>query len=136
MKEPYDWDEYAQNFFPKAEELAKKASEAEEAGEKEKASELYLYVTHFSPVLDSTYVPIGEALLFTVSLASQTQGLRSRNTPGRRERKSSTKVAREFPSSHLVSHNIILNPLPPACPPTQSAKSKSPTNTPSKAKAT
>jgi len=42
MKEPYDWDEYAQQFFPKAEELAQQASEAEKAGEKEKASELYL----------------------------------------------------------------------------------------------
>ena len=45
MKEPYDWDEYASNFFPKAEELAQKAAEAEKAGEKDKASELYLYVT-------------------------------------------------------------------------------------------
>jgi hypothetical protein len=45
MKEPWDWDEYAQCFFPKAEELAKRASEAEQAGEKEKASELYLSVT-------------------------------------------------------------------------------------------
>jgi hypothetical protein len=45
MKEPWDWDEYAQCFFPKAEELARRASEAEQAGEKEKASELYLLVT-------------------------------------------------------------------------------------------
>ena len=42
MKEPYDWDAYAQNYFPKAEELAKVAEEAEKAGEKEKASEYYL----------------------------------------------------------------------------------------------
>lgn len=42
MKEPYDWDEYAQFFVPKAQELAQKASEAEKAGEIEKASELYL----------------------------------------------------------------------------------------------
>ena len=42
MKEPYDWDAYAQAFFPKAEELAARASEAEQAGEKEKACELYV----------------------------------------------------------------------------------------------
>jgi hypothetical protein len=42
MKEPYDWDEYAHFFAPKAQELAQKASEAEKAGEQEKASELYL----------------------------------------------------------------------------------------------
>jgi hypothetical protein len=45
MKEPYDWDEYAQCFFPKAEELAQRASEAEKAGEKDKALELYLFVS-------------------------------------------------------------------------------------------
>lgn len=42
MKEPYDWDEYAQMYFPKAEELCKIAQEAESAGEIEKASEYYL----------------------------------------------------------------------------------------------
>lgn len=46
LKEPYNWDEYAQMYFPKAEELAKIAEEAEKAGEKEKASEYYLYVCH------------------------------------------------------------------------------------------
>lgn len=43
MHEPYDWDAYAQTFFPTAQELVRRASEAEKAGEKEKASELYLY---------------------------------------------------------------------------------------------
>lgn len=43
MKEPYDWDAYAETFVPYAQALSKQASEAEEAGEKEKASELYLY---------------------------------------------------------------------------------------------
>ena len=33
-------------YFPKAEELAKIAAEAEKAGEKEKASEYYLYAIH------------------------------------------------------------------------------------------
>ena len=42
LKEPYDWDSYAKMYFPKAEELAKIAEEAEKAGEKEKASEYYL----------------------------------------------------------------------------------------------
>jgi len=44
LKEPYDWDVYAQSFFPKAEELLTRASEAECRGNKEEASELYLYV--------------------------------------------------------------------------------------------
>jgi hypothetical protein len=43
MREPYDWDAYAETFFPTAQELVRRASEAEEAGEKERASELYLY---------------------------------------------------------------------------------------------
>lgn len=45
LKEPYDWDGYAQCFFPKAEELVAEASSAEKAGDKPKASELYLWVT-------------------------------------------------------------------------------------------
>jgi hypothetical protein len=48
LKEPYNWDEYATSFFPKAEELAQVAAEAEKAGEKEKASEYYLYGTSMS----------------------------------------------------------------------------------------
>jgi len=46
MKEPYDWDAYAEIFRPQAEMLAAKAKKAEEAGEKEKASEYYLYGRH------------------------------------------------------------------------------------------
>ncbi|KAK7975815.1 hypothetical protein PG989_014278 [Apiospora arundinis] len=42
LKEPYDWDEYAQCFFPKAEELVSAAITAEKEGNKPKASELYL----------------------------------------------------------------------------------------------
>ena len=45
LKEPYDWDEYASMFFPKAEELSRIAEQAEAAGEKEKASEYYLSVS-------------------------------------------------------------------------------------------
>lgn len=43
FKEPYDWDEYAQVYFPKAEELVAEAENAEKDGNQEKASELYLY---------------------------------------------------------------------------------------------
>lgn len=49
LKEPYDWDEYAEMFFPKAQELAEVAAEAEKAGEKEKASEYYLSVFRIYP---------------------------------------------------------------------------------------
>lgn len=42
MKEPYDWDAYAEIYFPQAEKLAKIAEEAEQAGEQEKACEYYL----------------------------------------------------------------------------------------------
>ncbi|KLU87953.1 hypothetical protein MAPG_06943 [Magnaporthiopsis poae ATCC 64411] len=42
LKEPYDWDEYARCFFPKAEELVATAKAAEDAGEREKASEYYM----------------------------------------------------------------------------------------------
>ncbi|OTB03038.1 hypothetical protein M426DRAFT_263842 [Hypoxylon sp. CI-4A] len=42
LKRPYNWDEYAQFFFPKAEELVARAETAEEEGNREKASELYL----------------------------------------------------------------------------------------------
>jgi len=42
LKEPYDWDEYAECFFPRAEELVAIAEAAEAEGSQEKASELYL----------------------------------------------------------------------------------------------
>ncbi|KAF2147380.1 uncharacterized protein K452DRAFT_282385 [Aplosporella prunicola CBS 121167] len=42
MKEPYDWDAYAEVFRPQAENLTSIAEEAEKTGEKEKASEYYL----------------------------------------------------------------------------------------------
>ena len=44
MKEPYDWDVYAATFFPHAETLEANAQAAAVEGNKEKASELYLYV--------------------------------------------------------------------------------------------
>lgn len=42
LKEPYDWDEYAESFFPKAQELARIADEAQSQGENDKASEYFL----------------------------------------------------------------------------------------------
>lgn len=42
MKEPYDWDAYAEAFLPKAEELVARATIAEAEGDQAKASELYL----------------------------------------------------------------------------------------------
>jgi hypothetical protein len=52
MREPYDWDAYAETFFPTAQELVRRATEAEKASERAKASELYLYenvkMTHWS----------------------------------------------------------------------------------------
>lgn len=42
QKEPYDWDQYAQVFFPKAEELLAEAEKAVSAGDRAKASEYYM----------------------------------------------------------------------------------------------
>lgn len=42
-KEPYNWDAYAQVFFPKAEELVAEAEKAETEGHREKASEFYMF---------------------------------------------------------------------------------------------
>ena len=42
LKPPYNWDEYAECFFPKALELTHTAEEAEAAGHTEKACEYYL----------------------------------------------------------------------------------------------
>jgi hypothetical protein len=43
-KEPYDWDDYARAFFPKAEELVAEAEKAEKERDQGKASEFYLWV--------------------------------------------------------------------------------------------
>ncbi|KAF2029938.1 alpha/beta-hydrolase [Setomelanomma holmii] len=42
FKEPYNWDEYAKQYFPQAENLRTIAQDAESKGEIEKASEYYL----------------------------------------------------------------------------------------------
>ncbi|KAI1386923.1 yellowish-green 1-like protein [Hypoxylon trugodes] len=44
LKRPYDWDQYAECFFPKGEELVARAKQAEDEGNKEKAYELYMCV--------------------------------------------------------------------------------------------
>lgn len=43
MKEPYDWNAYAETFFPAAQRLVREASHAERLCQWEKASELFLY---------------------------------------------------------------------------------------------
>ena len=97
MKEPYDWDEYAQCFFPKAEDLAQRASEAEKAGEKDKASELYLFVLCFA-FSESHYSRcVGEAPPSGGSHDSRTQDQPSKSMLGKRAKKSSTRVLRESP---------------------------------------
>jgi hypothetical protein len=95
MKEPYDWDEYAQCFFPKAEELAQRASEAEKAGEKDKASELYLFVMRLASSENRGLRLVGGALLSGGSRDSRTQGQQSRSMLGKRAKRSSTRVLRE-----------------------------------------
>jgi hypothetical protein len=42
IKSPYDWEQYAEVHFPKAQELEAKAAAAETAGDKAQASEYYL----------------------------------------------------------------------------------------------
>ena len=42
MKEPYDWDAYAETFFPHAERLVDEASAAEAERDLENAQTLYL----------------------------------------------------------------------------------------------
>lgn len=53
LKEPYDWDEYAEMFFPKARELARIAEISESQGEKAKASEYFLYVNQTGQIYRS-----------------------------------------------------------------------------------
>jgi hypothetical protein len=101
MKEPYDWDEYAQCFFPKAEELAQRASEAEKAGEKDKASELYLCVNPSTSAERVHSRPVGGALLSGVFRDSPPQDHRSRSTLGKRERRPSTRVLRKSQVHHI-----------------------------------
>jgi hypothetical protein len=103
MKEPYDWDEYAQCFFPKAEELAQRASEAEKAGEKDKALELYLFVSPPRPLRrEGVYSrPVGGALLSGVFRGSRPQDHQSRSMLGKRVRSSSTRVLRKSQVHHI-----------------------------------
>jgi hypothetical protein len=95
MKEPYDWDEYAHFFAPKAQELAQKASEAEKAGEKEKASELYLSVICLTCSKNLNSRLLGGALPFGVSRDSQRLDRQSNSMLGKRAKRSSTRVLRE-----------------------------------------
>jgi hypothetical protein len=95
MKEPWDWDEYAQCFFPKAEELARRASEAEQAGEKEKATELYLLVTAFLLQEQFHSYLVGGALPSGASHDFLLQDQKSKGMLGKRAKRSSTRVPRK-----------------------------------------
>lgn len=44
MKEPYDWDKYAEAFLPTAQKLVERAQEAKKAGKTDEACEYFLYV--------------------------------------------------------------------------------------------
>ena|SRR2546421_73825 len=96
MKEPYDWDKYAQFFAPKAQELAQKASDAEAAGEKEKACELYLYVICLTCSENLTSRLPGGALPSGVSRDSLRPDRLSKSMLGKRVKGSSTRVLREY----------------------------------------
>lgn len=92
MREPYDWDAYAEAFFPTAQELVRRASEAEIADEKEKASELYLYERPIMRPLALCLFLTGEHLLSTESHASLTHDHQSRSLLGRWARKRVSRV--------------------------------------------
>jgi hypothetical protein len=49
LKEPYDWDEYAEMFFDAADDLMLMGINAEQAGQPEEACEYLLFVT--SPII-------------------------------------------------------------------------------------
>jgi hypothetical protein len=95
MKEPWDWDEYAQCFVPKAEELAQRASEAEQAGEKEKASELYLLVMCLSFARAIYSCLLGGAPPSGVSHGFLLQDQQSSGMLGKKAKRSSTRVPRK-----------------------------------------
>lgn len=94
MKEPYDWDAYAETFFPFAEKLAQTAEEAEKGGEKEKASEYYLYdpTKRTSDANISSDAILGVLLRSTASPASQHLDQRSRERHGSSARLSASRV--------------------------------------------
>lgn len=87
QKPPYNWDNYAQAFFPKAEELIAEAEKAEQEGNQEKASELYLFV---SPRLwrgHGANRMLGAVLHFTAFQDFQRLAQKSNDTPGKKARR-------------------------------------------------
>jgi hypothetical protein len=84
MKEPYDWDQYASFFIPKAEELEAKAVEAEKNGEKAKASEYY---QHVPPPCKISLTNPDEAQSYTVTHACPQFAPPSNRSPGKNARK-------------------------------------------------
>lgn len=95
----YDWDKYAQAFFPKAEELVAEAEKAEKEGNQEKASEFYLYIAS-NPTADAgADLSKGEGLQFTEYLGSQRLALRSSDMHGQKARK---QPRRALPSESVL----------------------------------
>ena len=81
MRELYDWDACAETFFPTAQELVRRACEAEKAGEKEKASELYMYEDVELAYESIRCFLIGELPLSIASPVSQPHDHQSRSLP-------------------------------------------------------
>ena len=101
LKEPYDWDEYAESFRPKAEELVSRATKAEKAGEEEKATELFLFVHWYSDNCASIDNQTDEPLPFIESPGFLAQGQKSRSRLGQRARRHSIKDNREHRRQRL-----------------------------------
>lgn len=106
LKEPYDWDDFAEAFFPKAQELASIASDASQSGDKAKASEYYLSVPWRSrtrlwrPPLTLATDEARQSIEFP---ASRPRGQRSNCSHGNWEKKFSTKVQRQYEMPHPMT---------------------------------
>ena len=114
MKEPYDWDAYAEEFFPGAERLVNAATIAAAAGEEEKAAEFFLYELDPSANMCTSLMPTpGEPLRCTELLASLRPGHRSSGWPGRKVKKhfSRVKISSRIPYDKSRSHTCMALPM-------------------------
>lgn len=94
QKEPYNWDSYAEAFFPKAEELVTEAKQAEHEGNQEKASELFMYETSLPSYYRSDSYFTGVLPPFTGLLDFQPHVQKSNDMRGMKARKSRRKDLR------------------------------------------
>ena len=74
-------------FFPKAEELVAEAEKAEEEGNREKASEMYMYMTSILDTDITILTFLGEPLRCTAYPDSLLPGLRSSGMLGKKARR-------------------------------------------------